>query len=304
MKRHFIICLAFATLATACTPSTDQIETSAPPTETPEELPPQPTEPIYQDESPTQSDDTTPIVAGLIDPGRYLIGTDEDQIEPGVYFGSGPECAWERLSGLDGTMNQVIAAAGPVRQFYVEILDTDVAFRLKWCSMAPLDELPEPTEISLPIQPGVYLIGRDIESGLYQGHGDSCYWERLSGLAGTYEYIIDNDRPDGQFYVDIQDTDVAFVLRDCNMMPLSQIPEPSEFLTHLEPGMYLVGRDIEAGLYQGVGEDSCYWQRRSNFAGGREGLIESDAPEGAFEVQIEPTDLLFRISWCSVDRVE
>jgi hypothetical protein len=48
-------------------------------------------------------------------------------------------------------MNEIIANTGPVRQFYVEIMDTDVAFRLKWCSMAPLDELPATTEISLPI---------------------------------------------------------------------------------------------------------------------------------------------------------
>lgn len=290
MKRLLFFNLAMAAFIAAC--GIPAVETETPqPTET--ESPSEPSTPI--------STSTIPPEA-IIEPGLYEIGMGEGQLAPGVYFASGPECAWERRSGTSGAMSEVLASAGPLPRFYVEILDTDTAFRLKWCPMAPLDQVPAPAEMVLPIWPGVYIVGRDIEPGLYQGYGENCYWERLSGLTGSYELVIDNDRPDGQFYANIQESDMAFYLRACSMMPLSQIPEPTEFLTHLEPGMYLVGRDIEAGLYQGEG--SCYWQRRSNFAGGREGLIDSEATEGVFQVQIEATDLLFRLSGCAVDRVE
>jgi hypothetical protein len=305
MRRNFLLCLVIAALAVACNPATDQVEPAVSPTDLEDESS-QPTETNAEGESSdTTSATATPFV-GMFEPGLYAIGTVDGQLAPGIYFGTAPQgCAWERLSGLEGTRSEVIVSAGPLRQFYVEILETDAAFRLKWCSMSRIDDVPAPADITLPIWSGVYLVGRDIQPGLYQGQGERCYWERLSGLAWTYEDIIDNDRSDGQFYVDIQQSDLAFYLRSCGIMPVSEVPAPSEFPTHLEPGMYLVGRDIEAGVYEGVGEEgSCYWQRRENFGGGQEGLIDSAAPEGAFQVRIEPTDFLFRLHWCSVDLVE
>lgn len=308
MNRNIFISFSIAALAVACSPIPEQIEMQVSPTDRQEgaSLPAE-TSQLTIAEEPTRTTDpnatSTPLPQGRIEPGTYRVGTAEGQVAPGIYFGDGTGCYWERLSGLGSTSNDIIANDSPGGQFYVEIQDTDLAFTLRWCSMAPLDEVPAPTEISLPIEPGVYIVGRDIEPGLYLGNGESCYWERLSGLGGTYDLLISNDRPVGQFYAHIKPTDLAFNLDGCSVMPVDQVPAPAEFLTHLEPGMYLVGRDISPGLYQGVGEGSCFWLRLNDATGSREDFIASDGPDGNFQVEVESTDFAFFIGWCSVDRI-
>jgi hypothetical protein len=79
-----------------------------------------------------------------------------------------------------------------------------------------------------------------------------------------------------------------------------KIPAPSAFLTHLDEGTYLIGRDIEAGLYQGQG-DSCYWARLRNVSGGTRSIIANNISDGNFFVQIAPTDFAFTIKRCPVD---
>ena len=45
----------------------------------------------------------------------------------------------------------------------------------------------------------------------------SCYWERLSGLSGSFDDIITNENVDSgqQAFVEISPTDVAFKADDC-----------------------------------------------------------------------------------------
>ena len=45
--------------------------------------------------------------------------------------------------------------------------------------------------------------------------GETCYWERLSGLSGTIDDVIANDLPSGQAVVEIAGDDVAFNSTDC-----------------------------------------------------------------------------------------
>ena len=54
----------------------------------------------------------------------------------------------------------------------------------------------------------------------------------------------------GQFYVDILSTDKYFKV-DCDIVPIDKWPRPAELLSSIEPGTYLVGRDIAAGTYRG-----------------------------------------------------
>lgn len=63
---------------------------------------------------------------------------------------------------------------------------------------------------------GVYLVGVDIVPGTYRNDGgSSCYWERLSGVSGTFGDIIANDNVDGPAVVAIAATDVAFSSSRC-----------------------------------------------------------------------------------------
>lgn len=64
---------------------------------------------------------------------------------------------------------------------------------------------------------GTWVVGEDIEPGVYRNSGDwsSCYWERLSGLSGEFGDIIANGIPDGPVVVEIAGSDAAFSSQGC-----------------------------------------------------------------------------------------
>jgi hypothetical protein len=61
-----------------------------------------------------------------LSPGMYLIGAD---ILPGQYRGQTGErpCAWERLSGVDGEPNSLIASGDEAGDFVLDVLPSDFA---------------------------------------------------------------------------------------------------------------------------------------------------------------------------------
>ncbi len=110
---------------------------------------------------------------------------------------------------------------------------------------------PQPTPASEPkssLDAGTYRVGTDIAPGIYAGRAGaglfgSCYWERLSGVSGTFEEIIANDNANGQFYIEAKPDD-KYLKTDCEITPLEDWPAPAQPLTDIGPGTYLVGRDI------------------------------------------------------------
>ncbi|MCH8564613.1 hypothetical protein LTH96_02505 [Nesterenkonia sp. LB17] len=64
---------------------------------------------------------------------------------------------------------------------------------------------------------GTFLVGEEIQPGTYRTESTSgfCYWARLSGLSGEFDDIITNGLPEGQGFVTIAETDVAFETSDC-----------------------------------------------------------------------------------------
>ena len=158
----------------------------------------------------------------------------------------------------------------------------------------------------------MYIVGRDIAAGIYAGNpgsedGDSCYWKRLSGASGESGDIISNDIARGQFYVEVKSTDSYFAVRCEVITPLAEWPVPSQALTTLEPGMYLVDRDISPGTYSGqAGDgilDSCYWKRLSGVSGDFTELIDNDIATGTYSVVVEDTDFALATR-CSLSLVE
>ena len=105
---------------------------------------------------------------------------------------------------------------------------------------------PEPTPSSpLGFGPGMYQVGKDIQSGIYAGRAgteilDSCSWERLSGASGEFSDIIAIDNPHGQFYVEVFDTDKYF-RTSCVLTPLVEWPAPDKPFSKIEIGTYIVG---------------------------------------------------------------
>lgn len=222
MWRLIIPLMALALLAYACGGGSDQIGSLVPPTE-------QATSTLIAGETqlpmaihvptetPIPSMTPTPRIEGSFEPGMYLVGTAAGQIPPGIYEGKGESCYWERLSGLGGSLSDIIANDGPDGKFYLEVQDTDMALSLSRCSILPVDKVPAPPAFLTHLEPSMYLVGRDIEAGLYQGSGESCYWERLKNVAGGLDAIIANDGPEGNFFVQISPTDFAFCINRCTV---------------------------------------------------------------------------------------
>jgi len=181
-------------------------------------------------------------------------------------------------------------------------------------SPVPADIINPPTATIKTglIKPGTHLVGTDIQPGIYWGNAgqglfNSCYWERMSDLSGSFDAIIANDNAEGQFYLEVKPTDKALKV-DCEIYPLSS--EPSNggtFPTIIEPGTYLVGVDIQPGTYKGqAGADimnSCYWERLSNVAGDIDGIIANENATGQFYVAISASDFAFNtgcpLEWIS-----
>ena len=142
----------------------------------------------------------------------------------------------------------------------------------------------------LSLDPGTYKVGTDIQPDIYVGRTgtgafDSCYWARLSGATGDFDEIIANGTPVGQFYVEIKATD-AYFQTGCEITPIGDWPKPTEALTKVEAGMYMVGRDIAHGIYAGFADEglsgSCYWARLSNALGDIDGVLTNGNAEGNY----------------------
>jgi len=88
-----------------------------------------------------------------------------------------------------------------------------------------------PTSTPYPdvLRSGTYIVGTDIQSGIYRGEAgydifDSCYWARLKDMSGTLDAIIANDNSIGQFYVEVVESDRAFEVR-CKVVLIRELPE-------------------------------------------------------------------------------
>jgi hypothetical protein len=138
---------------------------------------------------------------------------------------------------------------------------------------------------------------------------DSCYWERLSALTGETSAIIANDMATGRFFVEVRPGDVA-LSTDCELVALDETGNGisgGRFPSELAPGTYLVGRDIQPGLY--VGEagsgimDSCYWERLRSLTGEPSAIIANDMGTGRFFVQVMPGDFAVTFD-CAVSKAQ
>ncbi len=245
-------------------------------------------------------------------PGTYQVGED---VSPGTYAGRAgtgilDSCTWERLSGASGEFSDIIAIEIANGQFYVEVLDTDRYFRTS-CVVTVLDEWPVPDEPLSMIGIGTHMIGRDISPGTYAGRAgtgilDSCTWERLSGVSGEFSELVAIEIANGQFYVEVLDTDRYF-RTSCVVTSLDEWPMPDEPSSTIDIGTHIIGRDILPGTYTGRAGtgvlDSCTWERLSGVSGEFSELIAIEIANGQFYVEVLDTDRYLRTP-CVLELVE
>jgi len=125
--------------------------------------------------------------------GQYLVNTD---IGPGRYFAAvSSGCYWERLSGLGGTLGEIIAndfIGFPAQQWIVDIAGSDRAFKTD--SSCNTWFMSPRTGAQSTIPPGAWLMGSQIAAGTYRANAASgCYWERRRDFGGTLSGVIAND---------------------------------------------------------------------------------------------------------------
>jgi hypothetical protein len=64
-------------------------------------------------------------------------------------------------------------------------------------------------------------------------------------------------------------------------------------------GTYVVGVDIQPGVYRSQGGSGCYWKRLSGLSGALDDIIANNFGSGPQVVQIASTDVAFSTSDCS-----
>ncbi len=145
------------------------------------------------------------VVGEDVQPGIYETGFLGDDLFDGCY--------WERLAGFSGEFDDIIANNNAVGHDVVEIASSDAGFSSQCDAWYELISLDEPMTT---IPQGKWVVGAHIQSGTYRAEGgDSCYWERLSGVSGQFDDIIANDLPGGSAIVEIGANDYAFNSTGC-----------------------------------------------------------------------------------------
>jgi hypothetical protein len=148
-------------------------------------------------------------------PGTKIVGLD---VPPGTYRSNTNDslCYWERLSGLGGTLGEIVAndnAAGPA---VVAISETDRAFTSTRCAPWTSDLSPITPSPTTPFGAGTFIVGTDIAPGLWRSAGGStCYWARLSGFGGSLGEIIANQVAGDSGTVQIAPGDKGFTSSRC-----------------------------------------------------------------------------------------
>ncbi len=160
---------------------------------------------------------------------------------------------------------------------------------------------------------GTYLVGSEVAAGRYFSDPTSaCYWERLSGLGGSFGEVLANEFVGfdaGQWIVDILGSDRAFKTdSDCGTWFQSQRRGLQADIT---PGMWLVGSQITPGTYRANAASSCYWERLRHFQGNLNGIIANDFANSAGQqlVQIRASDAGFHAdddcgAWTRISSLE
>ncbi len=166
---------------------------------------------------------------------------------------------------------------------------------LAQCAPAGCDPVPPAAPVSFGN--GTFLVGSQIPAGTYiAANAQDCYWERLSGLGGTFDEIIENDFNHGRSIVTIDPTDVAFNSSRCGGWVQYGAAGP---VVNFGDGDWAVNAEVAPGRWASDPTASgCYWERASGYGHGFEEIIANDFLDGQAIVDISPTDVRFTSQRC------
>ncbi len=151
---------------------------------------------------------------------------------------------------------------------------------------------------------GTHVVGQDVSPGTYRTRTGSpgCYYARLAGFSGGLSDIIANENTDAPAVVTISPTDKGFVSRGCGIWTQDLSPITLS-RTGFTDGIYIVGTDIEPGIYRNSGQEGCYYERLSGFGGVLADTIANENTDSPAVVAIAPTDRGFKSARCGIWRL-
>ena len=168
-------------------------------------------------------------------------------------------------------------------------------------------EIVEPCTVERgPISVGNHEVCEEVAPGIYRGEGTEespCLWARHDSFEAGFDSVIATRTHEGQFYVEILDSDAAFST-DCNLLPIDNVIHSDPQPALLPPGMYLVDRDIAPGQYEGVPSAGlyCFWQRLNCVTGEEHCSVDWGLEGEKYQVEVKATDLAVEFA-CPVEQV-
>lgn len=165
------------------------------------------------------------------------------------------------------------------------------------------EEAPEEEPVSTTYKTGTYLVGTDIEAGLYHvkvvGFLGMSYIERASDVSMEFDDIIANVVLTGDGYIEILEDDVAVKIQDAELTKVVFEELEKDIKTEVEDGIYLVGIDIEPGQYKVEITDTitgmAYVERASRVSMGFDDIIANELFQGPGYVNISESDFAVKV---------
>ncbi|MYB39743.1 hypothetical protein F4X86_00390 [Candidatus Saccharibacteria bacterium] len=122
-------------------------------------------------------------------------------------------------------------------------------------------------EQGLLLDDGIYVVGSDIQPGIYRTKGSDtslygCRWQRLSGFGAENNNVVVSYSEDRGLptIVAISPSDRGFKTEGCGKWYFESVPV-TEDRQSFRDGAFIVGADITPGLYESPVDHGCYWER-------------------------------------------
>lgn len=148
--------------------------------------------------------------------GTWLVGS---EVQPGLFRNSSSSggCYWARLSGLGGTIGEILANNFTNAINTVQIKPGDLAFESDDCGTWSQNLIPPSSGPNQPFGDGQWLVTEEVAAGTRRNSDSSggCYWERLSGFGGNISDIIANSFSMAIQTVQVSAGDAGFTSDDC-----------------------------------------------------------------------------------------
>ncbi len=176
-------------------------------------------------------------------------------------------------------------------------------------SAAPTQQAASPSAsapASQPAQPqfrtfgnGIWVVGKDIQPGTYRTRHDSagCYFARLRGFGGTLDEIIANENSDSRLVVTIAASDKGFESDNCDTWS-SDLSAITDNKTSFGDGDFILGTDMQPGMYRDTGGTGCYYARLRGFGHTIADIISNNLSDNVAVVTIARTDKGFESHSC------